>query len=158
MWLDFQGTLLEGTSLSRSLNVNGLWQKTFLRSSCVRAFTIDTMLNFACNCEEPGVWFWISFSWKYKGLFTTSESSSESEKDQRTSKKDQRINGKHQRKFSLSLGLNTVYVCCCDDLCVSLVDYYNRRALRKNNCWRQTSFHFISMLMYILSSKWSFII
>ena len=44
-----------------------------------------------------------------KGLFTPSESRSESEKDQRTRKNDQRINGKHQRKFSLShwLGLNT---------------------------------------------------
>ena len=43
--------------------------------------------------------FQLNLSW---GLLTPSES----KKDQTTSEKDQRINGKHQRKFSLSLGLN----------------------------------------------------
>ena len=38
-----------------------------------------------------------------KDLFTPSESGSESEKDQRTTKKDQRINDKPQSKCLLSL-------------------------------------------------------
>ena len=41
-----------------------------------------------------------------KGLFIPSESASESEKDQTTSKREERINDKHQRQLSLSLGVN----------------------------------------------------
>ena len=41
-----------------------------------------------------------------KGLFTPSESESNSEKDQTTRKRDQRINDKDQRKFSLSFPLS----------------------------------------------------
>ena len=42
----------------------------------------------------------------FKGLFTPSESDSESEKDQRSMQKHQRRSGKHQRKCSLFLLLS----------------------------------------------------
>ena len=42
-------------------------------------------------------------------LFTPIECKSESQKDQRRNKMDQRINDKHQRKFSLSLGVNGLF-------------------------------------------------
>ena len=56
--------------------------------------------------------YYISSETMYKGLFTPSESGSESEKDQRTSGKNQTISDKQNFSLSrsLSAGLNTAKV------------------------------------------------
>ena len=56
--------------------------------------------------------YFISSETMYKGLFTPSESGSESEKDKRTSGKDQAISDKQNFSLScsLSVGLNTAKV------------------------------------------------
>ena len=57
------------------------------------------------NLQHLTVYLVVCFS-ESKGLFTPRESERESEKDQRTIGKDKKkINGKHQRKFSRSLGV-----------------------------------------------------
>ena len=83
--------------LSAVCHTRGHFLRQYLRSKCTK------ICVYLLSIDTENVTSYIFGG----GLFTPSKSGSDGEKDERTSEKDQRIKGKHQRKVSLSLGLNT---------------------------------------------------